>query len=158
MNILPLLKLVDHPSIHYLAGKSGNSEIGHRSPSCVLPYRQLLGQLPWIARCTRPYILFCSVQYLSQFANCACKVHWMALLRVLRYFKSTIDDNQAHTSNPRQDHHLQLAAIFASREDSDWANDHTDRKSFSGSCVFYNGSPRPQLPRLQASDRIHVKH
>eukprot|EP00959_Pyramimonas_sp_CCMP1952_P056711 1184621-Pyramimonas_sp.AAC.1 len=29
-----------------------------------LPYRQLLGQLLWIARCTRPDILF-AVQYLS---------------------------------------------------------------------------------------------
>eukprot|EP00959_Pyramimonas_sp_CCMP1952_P016587 351728-Pyramimonas_sp.AAC.1 len=41
-----------------------------------LPFLRLLGQLLWIARCTRPDIMF-SVQYLSQFAHCACKDHSM---------------------------------------------------------------------------------
>ena len=110
-----------------------------------LPFRRLLGQLLWIARCTRPDILF-AVQYLSQFAHCACKDHWMALIRVLRYLKTTIDDK------------LTLRILDKSpncnltiETDSDWASDITDRKSFSGSCVFYNGALLNFLTSKQAT-------
>eukprot|EP00959_Pyramimonas_sp_CCMP1952_P390283 8178342-Pyramimonas_sp.AAC.1 len=111
-----------------------------------LPYRQLLGQLLWIARCTRPDILF-SVQYLSQFANCACREHWMALLRVLRYLKSIIDDKLTLRIHDKTTSHCNLRI----ETDSDWASDHTDSKSFSGSCVFYNGSLLNFLVSKQAT-------
>ena len=110
-----------------------------------IPFRRLLGQLLWIARCTRPDILF-SVQYLSQFAHCASKDHWMALIRVLRYLKTTIDDK------------LTLRILDKSpncnltiETDSDWASDVSDRKSFSGSCVFYNGALLNFLTSKQAT-------
>ena len=35
--------------------------------------------------------------------------------------------------------------------DSDWAGDHIDRKSFSGSCVFYNGALLNYLTSKQAT-------
>ena len=100
-----------------------------------LPYRQLLGQLLWIARCTRPDIMF-AVQYLSQFAHCACREHWMALTRVLRYLKTTINDKLTLRIHDKAIDCCNLTI----ETDSDWASDHTDRKSYSGSCVFYNGS------------------
>jgi hypothetical protein len=55
-----------------------------------LRYRALIGALLWIARCTRPDILFVII-YLSRFSNCATKIHWDALIRVLRYLKTTIE-------------------------------------------------------------------
>ena len=55
------------------------------------------------------------------------------MLRVLRYLKSTIDDKLTLRIHDK----ITSSCI---ETDSDWANDHTDRKSFSGSCVFYNGS------------------
>ena len=111
-----------------------------------LPYRQLLGQLLWIARCTRPDILF-PVQYLSQFAHCAAKDHWTALVRVLRYLKSTINHNLILQLHDMSTDHCDLTI----ETDSDWAGDHIDRKSFSGSCVFYNGALLNYLTSKQAT-------
>eukprot|EP00959_Pyramimonas_sp_CCMP1952_P391668 8207667-Pyramimonas_sp.AAC.1 len=90
-----------------------------------LPYRQLLGQLLWIACCTRPDILF-SFQYMSQFANCACREHWMALIRVLRYLKTTIDDTLTLRIYDKTTctSYCNLSIV---ETDSDWASDHTDR-------------------------------
>ena len=99
-----------------------------------LPYRQLLGQLLWIARCTRPDILF-AVQYLSQFANCAGREHWTALIRVLRYLKTTINNKLT-----LRVHDMSSTCNLTIETDSDWASDHVDRKSYSGSCIFYNCS------------------
>jgi hypothetical protein len=102
-----------------------------------LRYRSLIGALLWIARCTRPDILF-AVMYLSQFSNFATKVHWQALLRVLRYLKTTLKTPLV----------LKLNGVTASTSstiitivtDSDWASDRTDRKSFSGCAVFLDGA------------------
>ena len=61
----------------------------------------------------------------------------MALIRVLRYLKTTtIDDTLTLRIHDKTTSHCNLSI----ETDSDWASDHTDRKSFSGSCVFYNGS------------------
>jgi hypothetical protein len=98
-----------------------------------LRYRQLVGQLLWIARCTRPDILF-AVSFLAQFSNYANKEHWIALTRVLRYLKTTI-------LRPLV---LKLTdeikgCMLNIESDSDWAGDSNDRKSYSGSIIFYNG-------------------
>ena len=53
-----------------------------------LPFRQLLGALLWLARCTRPDIYY-SVIYLSQFTNCYGEQHYKALKRILRYLITT---------------------------------------------------------------------
>ena len=70
----------------------------------------------------------------------------MALIRVLRYLKTTIDDK------------LTLRILDKSPNcnltidtDSDWASDVSDRKSFSGSCVFYNGALLNFLTSKQAT-------
>jgi hypothetical protein len=54
-----------------------------------LRYRALIGALLWIARCTRPDILF-SVMYFSQFSDFVTKVHSQAILRVLRYLNTML--------------------------------------------------------------------
>jgi hypothetical protein len=55
-----------------------------------LRYRALVGALLWIARCTRPDILF-AITYLSRFSTYATKIHWNALIRVLRYLKTIVE-------------------------------------------------------------------
>jgi hypothetical protein len=60
------------------------------SPQCdlSLPYRSLLGELLWIARCTRPDILY-AVGKLSRYNNGYTQVHWQALLRVAKFLCTT---------------------------------------------------------------------
>jgi hypothetical protein len=101
-----------------------------------LRYRALVGALLWIARCTRPDILF-AITYLSRFSTYATKIHWDALIRVLRYLKTTVEIPFVLklTNNTSKD--KCNVTIIA---DSDWAHDIVDRKSFSGSCVIVDGA------------------
>ncbi|KAK3234036.1 hypothetical protein CYMTET_55696 [Cymbomonas tetramitiformis] len=55
-----------------------------------LPYRALVGQLQWIARCSRPDIM-AAVSALSKFSAAYGPEHFEALKRVLRYLKGTLD-------------------------------------------------------------------
>ena len=71
----------------------------------------------------------------------------MALILVLRYLKTTIDDTLTLRIHDKTTSHCNLSI----ETDSDWASDHTDRKSFSGSCVFYNGSLLNFLVSKQAT-------
>ena len=100
-----------------------------------LRYRALVGALLWIARCTRPDILF-AVTYLSRFSTYATKVHWDALIRVLRYLKTTAEIPFVLKLNSTTSRDKCNVTIIA---DSDWAHDVVDRKSFSGSCVIVDG-------------------
>ena len=53
-------------------------------PETHFPFRQLLGSLLWIARCTRPDITFATV-YMSHFCAAYSSTHFGALKRVLKY-------------------------------------------------------------------------
>ncbi len=101
-----------------------------------LRYRSLIGALLWIARCTRPDILF-AIIYLSRFSNCATKIHWDALIRVLRYLKTTIKTPFVLKVNDNSPKDKAKVTIIT---DSDWAHDIVDRKSFSGCCVVIDGA------------------
>ena len=101
-----------------------------------LRYRALVGALLWIARCTRPDILF-AVMYLSRFSAIATKIHWNALIRVLRYLKTTIDTPFIIKLNNTSSKDTVTMTIIS---DSDWAGDRSDRKSFSGNCVLIDGA------------------
>ena len=71
----------------------------------------------------------------------------MALVRVLRYLKTTIDDKLTLRVHDKSTNCCNLTI----ETDSDWASDITDRKSFSGSCVFYNGALLNFLTSKQAT-------
>ena len=98
-----------------------------------LPYRNLIGALLWIARASRPDIMY-SVIYLSRFSNCYSQEHFKAAKRVLRFLITTIDKKLTFHQVPKGD---TLKVVMYS--DSDWASDKNDRRSFSGSVVFLNG-------------------
>jgi len=98
-----------------------------------LPYRNIIGALLWIARGSRPDIMF-SVIYLAKFASCHDAQHFKAAKRVLRYLVTTVDQKLTFHQQPKVG---ELKIITYT--DSDWAGDHSDRRSFSGSVVFLNG-------------------
>lgn len=89
-------------------------------------YRQLMGCLMYLSVCTRPDISFACSQ-LSQFNNCFDVTHWQAAKRILRYLAGTINFSLYFHKGGK----LNLTA-FA---DADWANDPTDRRSYTGFVV-----------------------
>ena len=93
-------------------------------------YRRLVGKLNYLT-ITRPDISF-PVSVVSQFLQSPCDSHWDAVIRILRYIKSTpgqgvLYENRGHTQ-------------VIGYTDADWAGSPTDRRSTSGYCVFISGN------------------
>ena len=93
-------------------------------------YRRLVGKLNYLT-ITRPDISY-PVSVVSQFLQSPCDSHWDAVIRILRYIKSTpgqgvLYENRGHT---------QVVGYI----DADWADSPTDRRSTSGYCVFIGGN------------------
>ena len=93
-------------------------------------YRRLVGKLNYLT-ITRPDISF-PVSVVSQFLQSPCDSHWDAVIRILRYIKSTpgqgvLYENRGHTQ-------------VVGYTDADWAGSPIDRRSTSGYCVFIEGN------------------
>ena len=93
-------------------------------------YRRLVGKLNYLT-ITRPDISF-PISVVSQFLQSPCDSHWDAVIRILRYIKSTpsqgvLYENRGHTQ-------------VIGYTDADWAGSPTDRRSTSGYCVFIGGN------------------
>lgn len=87
-----------------------------------VPYQSLIGSLMYLAVNSRPDIAYVT-SYLSQFNTCYKRAHWNAAKRVLRYLKGTLDLGLTYFDNGNS---------LTGYTDADWANDHVDRKSYSG--------------------------
>ncbi|PNX69458.1 putative copia-type protein, partial [Trifolium pratense] len=107
-------------------------------------YRSTVGALQY-ATLTRPDIAY-SVNKVCQFMPHPLESHWKAVKRILRYLKGTIHYGlllQPSSSSPP----FSLRAY----SDADWATDQDDRRSTSGSCIFFGsnliswGSKKQQL-------------
>ncbi|RVW96191.1 Retrovirus-related Pol polyprotein from transposon RE1 [Vitis vinifera] len=88
-------------------------------------YRRLVGKLNYLT-ITRPDIFF--LVSVSQFLQSPCDSHWDAIIRILRYIKSTpgqgvLYENRGHTQ-------------VVGYTNADWAGSPTDRRSTFGYCVF----------------------
>ncbi|RVX09440.1 Retrovirus-related Pol polyprotein from transposon RE2 [Vitis vinifera] len=88
-------------------------------------YRRLVDKLNYLT-ITRPDIFFL-VSVVSQFLQSPCDSHWNAVIRILRYIKSTsgqgvLYENRGHTQ-------------VVGYADVDWTDSPTDRRSTSGSSV-----------------------
>nr|CAN81940.1 hypothetical protein VITISV_007358 [Vitis vinifera] len=93
-------------------------------------YRRLVGKLNYLT-ITRPDISF-PISVVSQFLQSPCDSHWDAVIRILRYIKSTpgqgvLYENRGHTQ-------------VVGYTDANWAGSPTDRRSTSGYCVFIGGN------------------
>lgn len=94
-------------------------------------FRELLGRLLYIATCTRPDISH-AVNVASRTGN-PTQAHWVALKRILRYLKGTVDLGIRF----RWEKYPKLVGF----SDADYANDEITRKSTTGYCIFYGGGP-----------------
>ncbi|RVW74532.1 Retrovirus-related Pol polyprotein from transposon RE2 [Vitis vinifera] len=93
-------------------------------------YRRLVGKLNYLT-ITRPNISF-PVSVVSQFLQSPCDSHWDAVIRILRYIKSTpgqgvLYENRGYTQ-------------VVGYTDANWVDSLTDRYSTSGYCVFIGGN------------------
>jgi transposase InsO family protein len=96
-----------------------------------VPYRELIGSLMYISMISRPDITY-ATSYLSRFLDRPTNQLWKAGKRVLRYLKMTKELALTYTRNSA----LEEINAYA---DADWAADKSDRKSVSGSAIFYGG-------------------
>jgi histone deacetylase 1/2 len=93
-------------------------------------YRSTVGALQY-ATLTRLDISF-SVNKVCQFMSHPLETHWKAVKRILSYLKGTISHglllHPSHKGPP-----FSLRAY----SDADWATDQDDRRSTSGSCIYF---------------------
>ncbi|XP_028123663.1 uncharacterized protein LOC114320794 [Camellia sinensis] len=93
-------------------------------------YRQLVGNLIYFT-VTRPDLSY-AVHIVSQYMLASRTPHYDALLRILRYLKSTLFYGLHYSSLSFLKHHAY--------SDTDWAGDPTDRRSTTGFCFFLGDS------------------
>ncbi|KAK2412680.1 putative mitochondrial protein [Trifolium repens] len=106
------------------------SRFGTDSMSDPSLYRSVVGALQY-ATMTRPDIAF-SVNRVCQFMANPLESHWKAVKRILRYLKGTLGHGlliSPSTTGPP----FSLRAY----SDADWATDQDDRRSTSGSCIYF---------------------
>jgi histone deacetylase 1/2 len=93
-------------------------------------YRSIVGALQYIT-ITRPDIAF-SVNKVCQFMARPLDTHWKAVKRILRYLNGTLHHG-LRISPSLNGPPFSLRAY----SDSDWAIDQDDRRSTSGSCIYF---------------------
>ncbi len=117
------------------------------------PYRQMVGELLYLANTSRPDLSHC-VGVLSRFVENPGRKHWDAAKRVLRYLEgskdiglifngnATVQKNQYLTTDgtieinpPNLQYQLQAFS------DADWGRDMHGRKSIYGYIIHLNGCP-----------------
>jgi hypothetical protein len=96
-------------------------------------YRSTVGALQY-ATLTRPDIAF-SVNKVCQFMAHPLESHWKAVKRILRYLKGTMHHGLLLHPSPS-------SPPFSLRaySDADWATDQDDRRSTSGSCIYFGSN------------------
>lgn len=90
--------------------------------STDIPYKQAICSLQYLAKCTRPDILF-SINLLGRLCKKPKTVHWEAILDIMRYLNGTSDNKIKLSCGD-----LNIKAY----SDADWANIKIDRSSTSG--------------------------
>lgn len=96
-----------------------------------VPYRQLIGGLMYLCMISRPDIMF-ATSYLSRFLDRPNPSLWKSAKRILRYLNQTKDFKLVFKKNPSLD--------IIAYSDADWAGDRRDRKSTSGTAVYFGGN------------------
>ena len=114
-----------------------------------VPYDQLVCALLFIARCTRPDILF-SVAFLCRHLTKYTSAHFKADIRVLTYLKCTMEFNLTYKLASSD---VQPVEIFI---DSDWGGDKETGRSTAGGIVFLNRNPVSWFCQKQAVYHVQL--
>ena len=105
------------------------------------PYRELIGNLIYLANATRPDIAF-AVSSLSSFCDNPNISHWKSAKHVLRYLRGTLDYKITYKK---------INSKLEAYVDSDWAGDINDRRSCTGYVTMLAGGPISWNSRKQRS-------
>ena len=99
------------------------------------PFRSALGGILYANTCTRPDISF-TVSALASHCSNPQKMHWNALMDLLRYISDT--KHLAITYGGPNVHNLNQLEVYA---DADFSKNPDIRKSRSGFVIYLNGGP-----------------
>ena len=102
-------------------------------------YQQAIGSLMWVAKGTRPDIMY-AVGQLSQHCSSPTVRHWNSVLRVLRYLKGTIEYSIQYGPETKQPQGT-MGPRLQGYCDADYAGDLVDRKSVTGHLFMLNKGP-----------------
>lgn len=86
------------------------------------PYREAVGSLLYLVQGTRPDIAF-AVNDVSRYNDCHGGAHWIAVKRIFRYLRGTIDQVIVYEYGGGE---------LTGFSDSDWASDIDTRRSCTG--------------------------
>ena len=106
------------------AAQNGDEEVDQRI------YRSLVGSLLYLAKQTRPDIMF-TVDILFRHKNAPTNQHWLCGKRLLRYLQGSKGSKLTYTKEASYD--------LVGESDADWSGDVNDRKSTTGYCFKLNG-------------------
>ncbi|KAK3234422.1 hypothetical protein CYMTET_55364 [Cymbomonas tetramitiformis] len=104
----------------------------------TIPNRALLGQLRWVARCSRPDIM-AAVSVVSKFCTTYRPEHYTALKQVLRYPQGAMDYKFVLRATVEQGGGISTVPLCI-YTDADHAGCKVTRRSTSGIAVFFCGS------------------
>ena len=105
-------------------------------------YQSLVGSLLYLVHGTRPDISFAVIR-LSQYSSKPRMVHWVALKRILRYLKGTMNAFLVITSTPNASQ-MGLTGYFDAAH-----ADNENRRSTCGYLFLLNGSPISWATKVQ---------
>jgi hypothetical protein len=102
----------------------------------VRVFQSITGSLLWLARCTRPDVLF-AVHKMTRKTHVPTKSDWKLVVKTFRYLKQTIDLKLFINPSKRTDAKIRVEGY----SDADWTGSRKDRKSISGGVTFLNEMP-----------------
>lgn len=115
-------------------------------PNILTQFRKLVGELLFLAVCTRPDISY-AVNSLAQHNSNATPAHYAAAKRLLRYLSGTINLRLHYGgANVNDDLHAYC--------DADWASSPIDRLSISGYIWFYAGGVIAHVSKKQTTHAL----
>lgn len=112
-----------------------------KEDSKMIPYRQAVGSLLYLACGSRPDLSYPST-YMSQFSERPTAEHWRGIKHILRYLKGT---------KFRKLRFQKTGKKLQAYSDADWGGDIIDRKSFNGYVILLAGGPVSWSSKKQTS-------
>ena len=116
------------------------------------PYKNVLGNLMWLANYTRPDIAY-SVNFLARFQTNPSEEHWIMLKRIMRYLNGT--RNSGLTFDQRS------TSILDTFVDSSFMDDPATKKSTTGYLIRYHGNNiawKSRLQRTMSKSTTHAEY